>query len=438
MHRQFRIAVASLSVVALVSAAIGLAVANQTHGTRPPLVLRVGRGSQPAEPAASGRDLVAPSYRYRLATSPPDLGSAAPVARLEAPHVDEARVRSMAVALGLDGPATRTADGGWEVTHGSMQLTLAPTPGGWDVQFSRDAASSAPGSVPGSTGSGGSGVAGGSGGSGGSGVAGSNPSGGIGVPVPMPSPPPSIPPPPTPPASIAPPPATTAPAPAPVDLPTAAEAERTARALLHRLGVTGDWAATISDTVAGSVTTSPGNSAICKPACSIPPIVVSGLTVALRPVFDTVAVDGISWQIDVGERGTIRAVSGTWTSLRTLGRYPLRPVSAVFDDLVKGTGINPFPVPVSEIAPVAPGGAAPDHVIAPTTVTISRVTLGFAVIPAAENGATVVDVVPTYVFTGRTSAGDEITQTLVAVNATVATPETLPVAPMTAGGAPVT
>jgi hypothetical protein len=401
MHRPFRIAMASLSVVALVSAAIGLAVANEAHGTRPPLVLRVGRGSQPAEPAAAGRDLVASPYRYRLATTPPDLGSDAPVARLEAPPVDQARVRAMSGALGLDGPVTRTADGGWGVTHGSARLTLAPTPGGWDVEFSPDTAPSAPGSLPGSTGSGGSGTA-----------------------------------PPTPPVSIGAPPVTAAPV--PVELPTAAEAERTARALLNRLGVTGDWAAAISDTVVASVTNSPGNTAICPPECSIPPIVVSGLTVTLRPVFDTVAVDGISWQIDIGSHGAIRAVSGTWTRLRTLDRYPLRPVSAVFEDLVKGAGVNPFPVPMREVAPVAPGGAAPDHVIAPTTVAITRVTIGFVAIPAAESGATVVDVVPTYVFTGRTSGGDEITQTLITVHASMATPRTLPVAPMTAGGAPVT
>src|SRR5450755_4451959 len=111
MRHPVRIAAASLSVIALVSAAIGLAVASGTHGTRPPLVLSVGRGSRLAEPAAmncAGCDPAASAYRYRLATTPPDLGSDAPVARLEAPPVDQARVRSMATAFGIAGAVTRT------------------------------------------------------------------------------------------------------------------------------------------------------------------------------------------------------------------------------------------------------------------------------------------------------------------------------------------
>ena len=76
--------------------------------------------------------------------------------------------------------------------------------------------------------------------------------------------------------------------------------------------------------------------------------------------------------------------------------------------------------------------------IRPLTITIDRVTLGFAVMPATTGTTAVVDVLPTYVFSGRTSSGGTVTQTLVAVQATVATPKTVPVAPMTAGGAPVT
>jgi hypothetical protein len=46
--------------------------------------------------------------------------------------------------------------------------------------------------------------------------------------------------------------------------------------------------------------------------------------------------------------------------------------------------------------------------------------------PASDNGVAVVDVVPTYAFTGRASGGTEVSRELVAVDAAVVTPSTAP------------
>jgi hypothetical protein len=130
--------------------------------------------------------------------------------------------------------------------------------------------------------------------------------------------------------------------------------------------------------------------------------------------------------VQIGDNGEVLGVYGTWTTLRTLDRYPLRSVDAVFTDLVagKGTGATPVPLSAAEV-----DGAAPDHVIAPISVSINRITLGFAVMPASDDGVAVVDLVPTYVFTGTTDNGGEVVQELVAVEATVVPPVTSPDAP---------
>ena len=133
-------------------------------------------------------------------------------------------------------------------------------------------------------------------------------------------------------------------------------------------------------------------------------------------MFDSVAIDGISWQVVLGDNGVVASVSGTWATLRTLGHYPLRPVADVFADLVAGKGTSPGPVPLGAIGTEL---GAPDHLVQPVDVAIDHVKLGFAVMPAVDGSRSVVDVVPTYVFSGTASGGGEITQALVAVEATV-------------------
>jgi hypothetical protein len=175
------------------------------------------------------------------------------------------------------------------------------------------------------------------------------------------------------------------------------------------MGIAGDWSATTIDTASGGVACAP------EP-CAIPDHVAATTRgVELKPRLAGVAVDGLSWQITVGNNGDVVGVFGTWTTLRTLDRYPLRTVASVFADLAAGTGISPFPEPMStrELGAPTPANAPP------ITVTIADVALGFTVVPASDNGAAVVDVVPTYVFHGTTSGGGELTQVLIAVEATV-------------------
>jgi hypothetical protein len=388
-----RIAVASLGAVALIAAAVGVIAAAGDDDPRRPLVL-MPDGPSPVKGVPAGADISvgggAP-YRYRLGIAAPALGSDALVARLEAPDVDQTRVKAMASALGLDGAVSRTAGGGWQVGDGTVTLTLEPIPGSWSVSFTRDSAGGRePGSVPGSAGSGGSA------GSVGSGTI--DPDGSVRT------------------GTIDPvgPPTPTTVATVPANLPGAADAERIARALLARMGVADNsWSATVEDAANDLVACAP------EP-CTPPNLVPTARFVVLHPVLESVAIDDISWQVEIGDRSAILAVFGTLTTVRTLDRYPLRSVDAVFADLVAGKGTSPGPVPM---APIAQDGAAPDQVIEPVTVTIDRVTLGFAVMPASENGVAVVDLVPTYVFSATVEGGGAIARELVAVEASVATPE---------------
>lgn len=428
-----RTVIASLVAIALVAAVIGVITATGNDGSPPALVLTPGRAS--TANAASPNVAFASPYRYRLAVTAPDLGSEAPVARLEPPPIDDARADAMAHTLGIEGAVSRTAGGGRQVAHGSARLTIEPTPGGWSVFYAADAPVPGPISVPGSSGGGGTGTTGsgttGSGsvgpgvttsgtGSAGSGVAGSGASGSapsrpIAPPVPEPA---------DPPIGASP---STLPAP-PENLPGAPEAERIARTLLERLGVVdGSWSATVEATNAA-------DSVACAPEpCVLPKVLATTRTVVFHPVFDSVAIDGISWQVVIGDNGDVVSVSGTWATLRTVGRYPLRPVTDVFADLVAGKGTSPGPVPLGAIGPEL---GAPDHLVQPVDVAIDHVQLGFAVMPASDHGRPVVDVVPTYVFSGTASGGGEITQELVAVEATVVTPATLPIRPVKPGGTP--
>jgi hypothetical protein len=403
MSQRRRVATAAAAVATSLlvvgAAVLGVAAATRSR-TRPPLVLVSGGKVVPDALLAPIGEPV--PYRYRLSTPAPDLGSDAPVGRLEVPTVDAARVDAMARVLGLRGSATATHPG-WRVNDGAAQLTVAPASGGWDVAYAFDAGAGAAGSVPGSTGSG---ASGGSGGSVGSGNA-------VAVP---PSPPDVVPPPATLPTE------TTPQIPAP-HLPPTAAAEQIARTLLTKLGVAdASWSATAYDSAHGAV--------VCSPQpCATPDFLLASRVVVLRPVFHSLAVDGLSWQVEIGDNGKIYSASGLWTNVHMIGQYPLHSVAAVFADLVAGVGgsTSPQPMPAREAVGIAPG--APP---APVTVTIDRVMLGFAAVPASADGSAVVDIVPTYVFAGRTSAGDPVTQMMVAVVASAAPPPT--VVPMSGAG----
>lgn len=382
-----RVAVASVGAIVLVAAAIGVISATGNGRARPPLVLHPA-GNPPAKesPAVaddSGGIALSAPYRYRLAVTAPDLGADAPVARLEAPTADDGRIAAMAAALGLHGDVTGVAGGSRQVTEGSARLTVDPVPGGWAVSYGLDGGISSPGSVSPSGGA--------------SGASEASPESTID---------PSV----TASTVKEGPPVTEGPA---VNLPEPAEAERIARSLLDRMAITGDWSATTIDTAS--------EGAACAPEpCAIPDhVVVTTRVVELKPRLAGVAVDGLSWQITVGNNGDVVGVFGTWTTLRTLDRYPLRTVASVFADLEAGKGTSSFPEPMNTRELGAP---TPADATRPITVTIDRVALGFTVIPASDNGVEVVDVVPTYGFRGTTSGGGEFTQVLIAVEATVVPP----------------
>ena len=319
-----RTVAASLTAVALLAAAVGIVATRGGGSSRPPLVLTPGAAAGKEAPAGLDDGNGSSPYRFRLAITAPDLGSDAPVARLVAPAVDAARVRALADILALDGSVTATASGGWQVLDQTSVLSVEPTPGGWAFSYGLDAGVSAPGSVPGSDGSSdGSGVSSDPDGADGSGNSGSvDPS--TGTEPQIGEPPPTVEP-------VAPP---TIPLP-PKHLPDAAGAERIARALLERLGVAEDsWSATVPDT-------NGDDGVACAPEpCALSKTVATQRTVVLSPMFDSIAVSGISWQVQIGDNGTVLGVYGTWTTLRTLDRYPLRPVLSVFADLVAGKGTS--------------------------------------------------------------------------------------------------
>ncbi|MGF2075585.1 hypothetical protein, partial [Enterococcus casseliflavus] len=79
----------------------------------------------------------------------PALGGEATAYRLDG-DVDEARVRTLADALGLDGPVDDEGDGSWSVAgdHGSLDVY----PGGWSYYTGdQDCAVSSDGSIGGCT-----------------------------------------------------------------------------------------------------------------------------------------------------------------------------------------------------------------------------------------------------------------------------------------------
>src|SRR4029079_15196424 len=98
----------------------------------------------------------------------------------------------------------------------------------------------------------------------------------------------------------------------PENLPDAAGAERIARALLERLGVADDsWSATVPDANAD-------DGVACAPEpCALTRSVPTTRTVMLSPVFDSVTIEGLSWQVQIGDNGAVLGVYGTWTTLRT-------------------------------------------------------------------------------------------------------------------------
>ena len=388
------VAAAALAVAACGSVAPPGNVGASPASTVPPkLVLaaapEVGSAAAPSADAAMPAIRPAQPTRYVLDAALPDLGSTAVVWTMRAHAVARADVDAFAAALGLGGTPSESADG-WQVQGAKGTLFFDLSGGAVRVSYT----SGTPVAVGGS---------------------GSTGSGGVVPPVgvvtnggPM-----KIAPPAPPVAGHAPPPvpAIVLPQPAPpVDVPSASDAETTARALLDHLGVLAgqEWSTTVADSGGVAIACAPGT------ACPDTRPQVSARTVTFSLTLGGTRVDGIDWSVTLGSHAVVESLNGEWASAEPDGSYPLRSPTAVFADLQHGTAryIGPQAMIPLGLAPNA-GAAAhtvPSEPLAspamPTvTVHITGVALGVTRWDAYEHDQSVVDLVPTYRFHSRTDGG---------------------------------
>jgi hypothetical protein len=193
---------------------------------------------------------------------------------------------------------------------------------------------------------------------------------------------------------------------APTNLPSAAGAEKIARELLSRIGVEGDYEAEVSDGGSVGVATACVTDSDCPPAAE--PIVTSRSVTLFRTI-DGRRVSGLEWYIDVGDEGVLGSVTGTLTSLETVGDYPLRSVAAAYEALRRGEtagsrdlvaqGSPDSNVDVPAIAPL------PDETVEPLHVAVSGATRGTIFIPTYESGRPTAYLVPSYRFEGTFQDG---------------------------------
>ena len=250
----------------------------------------------------------------------------------------------LAAAFGIDATATTTTtpDGtmpdGFEVSDGNATLDVTTEGGTTAVSYSLGGPATSGGS-PGSAGSSGSG------GSVSSGGATTGPSTGPNSPVTV-EPPTDLPVPPDVDTS------TTLPEKlAPVDVPTAEQAESTARDLLDRAGVLagGQWTSEVTDSGGIAISCAVGQE------CTDTPGEVTARDVTLSLNVDGVRVDGISWTVTVGEHSRIESAYGEWASPVSLGTYALRTTASAFSALQHGEanfgGVEPVAGGVPETAP---------------------------------------------------------------------------------------
>jgi hypothetical protein len=345
------------AVAALILAAVGvtLAVRGDEPAPRRLEVLRLTAGGAARTDAAMEPAVVGPPPVYRLTGPLPDLGSTAPVARLAAGDLDEARAARMAGALGLDAPVRRTDDG-FVVAGDAGTLTVSRSASQVTVSFSEGRPGATEPARPG-TGSGD-----------GAAVPGCDPAAG-----PCPDEPVEAP----------------AEPPPPRALPDPAGAERIARDLLDRMGVdaTG-WTVEVIDADT-AVACSPGTR--CDPA----PSVVFQRTVTLTPTFDGIETTGLEWGVTVGDEGRVLGLWGTLTELEPLGAYPLRTTTRAFEDLQAGRDVVGGVVAFAERAAGGPEPAI-EPPPAPRDVEVSGVRLRRMVITRAGDGTALL--VPVYEF----------------------------------------
>ncbi len=301
--------VAILAFVAVVAGAVVIMQSGEDDELQP-LSFSSG-GSQEADFADAAMSAMPfQEIRYELGGELPDLGSAAPVYRLSAPEMDGDRVQEMAAALGVEG-LLEASDQGWTISDDDAVFQVGPTAGGWWVSYGSGMVQSDSVAVPG--------VAGGS-------TATTVPDVADGEAV------------------------TVAEPEGPENLPSQEEAEAIARDLLESLGVLdGEWSVATSPSGMMGVAVACAEGEEC-PESDVQETILSW-SVTFARVVDGVEASGLEWAVEVGDAGEVQNVWGTLTELESMGEYPLRSTTEVFEDLKAGEGVFPGPVPLGAEVP---------------------------------------------------------------------------------------
>ena len=384
----------------LVAAGCGSTASPKASSTTSPAKLSLAKASArtgAADAAVAPGMMPVQLTNYVLDGTLPDLGTQAPVYRWTAHAVDIAAVNKLAAALGIEAPATTTADG-FVASNTDATLTVATNYGTTQISYY-------PGGNGAVVGSGGGTTAGSSGSA-------SPPTAGTGSAIAEPTP--------VDPGVVEVPPKLTP----PVDVPNASTAEGIARTLLDRMGVLDgqQWDTEVTDSGGIAISCAVGQD------CSGVPQAVSARNVSFALVIDGVRVSGVGWNVTVGEHSRIDSVYGEWGSADVLDTYDLRSTADAFAALQKGDanfgGREPaaiaHDVPVNAQANPSVGAPKPVDTtpvdtkpvdttpvdttpvdttpIEPIDVHVTGVSLGLARWDAVDANANVIDLVPTYEF----------------------------------------
>lgn len=384
--RGTRATIAGAVVVVCLAAAIGVWAVRADDASSPanalPALPLLGANAEASRSAAADAKLFAP-IEYSPATNLPDLGSTGLVYRVGAPRSAADAAIAIAAALGIQG-TTVEREGVAEVVGADRTVSVSNagplTVSIYDSVPTTEPArgGSAPDAGTGSSASGGA-------------VDGSDGSTDVSKETPVVVDEPTV------------------DAPkieAPTNLPSPAGAEQIARELLNRIGVEGDYEAEVSDGGSVGVATACLTDSDCPPAAE--PIVTSR-SVTLFLKIDGQRVSGLEWYIDVGDEGVVGSVTGTLTSLETVGDYPLRSVAAAYEALRRGEtagsrdlvakGSPDADVARPEIAPL------PGVSVEPLRVAVSGATRGMIFMPTYEAGGPTGYLVPSYRFEGTFQDG---------------------------------
>ena len=461
--------VAGVAAVAL--ALGGIIAVNQGDDapTTTPLALSApGNGSNTAGAPEGARDMsmAISQFRYVLAGALPDLGDSAVAYKVRATALDAADVARMGAALDIDGDVRELEYGGWEISSATRTLSVSGDANGWYVSMWNGPSYTDDRTVGGDNGSIEPDGSGASSGADGTDVApppvepatvepvtvepspGDEPVSSDDTPAPsvdepktddgdviepMPEPTPS------------PEPEPYTPPPAPTDLPDDTEAIDIGRDLLNAIGVLdgGDWEFEAIDSSMGVSSTCAADTE----CIDIGETIVYSRGVIARRVIGGHPVSGMEWYIDIGDQGVVQSFGGMLATVESIGEYPLRSTSEVFEDLQSGdiwyggdivalgapearsadTAIDRCAVDAkcADVMPVCAPDATDCDIPEPeiVDVTVTDVRLGLQVWYGTDaDGNGVQYIVPSYNFTGSFADGSDWSTDLLAIADEYVTP----------------